>query len=350
MNKNNEKIAKFSNAKHLKADNLYQKGVTLSASVSKRMNKLPMVSAAALLILAGVFAALMIFKKPAEPEEPPASAPEEYVTVLLEDKRRIVAVNRSDYIVGCLVGLISPKCEREALRAAAACVSSTAEYYRTNRSGFSHSGADFSDKLTGLPYVPLNETKQLYGDDYEKYVSRLSEAVESAPPLTYNGEPIFAAVCEISSGCTDNAADLLGDGYPYLVSVPTELDAECEGYESVCAFTEQSVYTALYTLCEPTLTADCFSWFGNARYFDSGTLSSISFGGCELSGAELRSALNLRSAAISVEYSEDRFRFYCRGYGDNLGMSLNYANELALRGKKAEDILVYFYFGIDEWK
>ncbi len=319
-------------------------------SVLKRMNKLPIVSAAALLILAGVFAAVLILRKPAEQEEILESAPEEYVTVLLEDKGRIVAVSRSDYIVGCLAGLISPKCEREALRAAAACVSSTAEYYRTNRSGFSHSGADFSDKLTGLPYIPINEAKQLYGDDYEKYISKLSEAVECAPTLTYNGEPIYAAVCEISSGCTDNAADVLGDGYPYLVSVPTELDAECKGYGSVSSFTEQSVYTALYTLCKPTLTADCSSWFSDAHYFDSGTLSSITFGGCEISGVELRNTLDLRSAAITVEYSEDRFRFYCRGYGNNLGMSLNYANELALRGEKAEDILKYFYFGIDEWE
>ena len=45
--------------------------------------------------------------------------------------------------------------------------------------------ADFSDKLTGLPYIPINEAKQLYGDDYEKYISKLSEAVECAPTLTY---------------------------------------------------------------------------------------------------------------------------------------------------------------------
>lgn len=314
------------------------------------MNKLPMVSAAALLILAGVFAAVLILKKPAEQEEVCESSPEEYVTVLLEDKGRIVAVSRRDYLVGCLAGMVSPKCERETLRAAAACISSMAEYYRLERSGFSYSGADFSDKLTGLPYITPDEAEQLYGSDYEKYLLKLTAAVDGAPTITFNGKPIFAAVCEISSGCTDNAADVLGNGFPYLVSVPTELDAECEGYDSVFSFTEQSVYTALYTLCEPMLTADCSSWFSDAHYYDSGTLKSISFGGCGLSGAQLRSALNLRSAAISVEYSEDRFRFSCRGYGDNLGMSLNYANELALRGKKAEEILEYFYVGIDDWE
>ncbi|MDE6031283.1 MAG: hypothetical protein K2G32_06670, partial [Oscillospiraceae bacterium] len=270
---------------------------------------------------------------------------EEYVTVLLEDKGQIVTVSRRDYIVGCLAGMISPKCEREALKAAAACVSSTAQYYRARRGVFSYSGADLSDKLPGLPYITPEEAAELHG---EKYLSKFAEAAENAPPLTYNGEPIFAAVCEISSGCTDSAADVLGNDFPYLVSVPTELDAECEGYDSVFSFTEQNVYSALSPLCEPVLTADCSAWFDNAVYYDSGTLKSISFGGCEISGAELRSALGLRSASISVEYSEDRFRFSCRGYGDNLGMSLNYANELALRGNSAEDILKYFYHGIDE--
>lgn len=309
------------------------------------MNKLPMVSAAALLILAAVFAAVLIFGGRSEPQENYESPAEEYITVLLEDKKQIVTVSRRDYIAGCLAGLVSPRYEREALKAAAACVSSTARYYRARRGVFGYSGADLSDKLPGLPYITPEEAAELHG---EKYLSKFVEAAENAPPLTYNGEPIFAAVCEISSGCTDNAADVLGNDFPYLVSVPTELDAECEGYDSVFSFTEQNVYSALSPLCEPALTADCSAWFDNAVYYDSGTLKSIYFGGCEISGAELRNALGLRSAAISVEYSEDRFRFSCRGYGDNLGMSLNYANELALRGNSAEDILKYFYHGIDE--
>lgn len=308
--------------------------------------KVPLVSAAALLVLAAVFAAVLILRKPAE-QQTPENAAEEYVTVLLEDKGQIVTVSRRDYIVGCLEGMISPKCERETLKAAAACVSSTARYYTARREVFSYSGADFSDKLPGLPYITPEEAAELHG---EKYFSKYIEAAENAPPLTYNGEPIFAAVCEISSGCTDNAADVLGEDFPYLVSVPTELDAECDGYNSVFSFTDRNVYSALSSLCEPSLTADCSIWFTDPHYFDSGTLKSISFGGCELSGEQIKNALGLRSAAISVEYSEDRFRFSCRGYGNNLGMSLNYANELALRGKNAEDILRYFYFGIDDWE
>ncbi len=307
--------------------------------------KIPLVSAAALLVLAAVFTAVIIFRKPAEPQESSDTDVEEYVTVLLEEKGQIITVSSRDYIIGCLEGMISPKCEREALRAAAACVSSNARYYRARRGVFSYSGADYSDKLPGLPYITPEEAAELHG---EKYLSKYADAAENAPPLTYNGEPIFAAVCEISSGCTDSAADVLGGGFPYLVSVPTELDMECEGYGSVFSFTDQHVYSALSPLCEPALTADCSIWFADPQYYDSGTLKSISFGGCELSGEELRNALDLRSAAISVEYSEDRFRFSCRGYGDNLGMSLNYANELALRGKSAEEILKYFYFGIDE--
>ena len=312
------------------------------------MNKLPMVSAAALLILAAVFAAVLILGKPSEQEDNSEIAAEEYVTVLLEDKGQIITVSSRDYLVGCLAGLVSPKYEREALRAAAACVGSNARYYRSIRSFFSYSGADFSDKLPGLPYTTYDEIELLYGESYEKFLSKLTEAVDNAPPLTYSGEPVYAAVCEISSGCTDNAADILGSGFPYLVSVSAELDAECDGYNSIFSFTERNVYSALYPLCEPVLTADCSTWFDNPRYYDSGTLRSISFGGCEILGAELRNALGLRSAAISVEYSEDRFRFSCLGYGDNLGLSLNCANEMALRGKSAEEILRYFYHGIDE--
>ena len=69
--------------------------------------KVPLVSAAALLVLAAVFAAVLILRKPAE-QQAPESAAEEYITVLLEDKGQIVTVSRRDYIVGCLEGMISP--------------------------------------------------------------------------------------------------------------------------------------------------------------------------------------------------------------------------------------------------
>lgn len=309
------------------------------------MNKLTIISLAALLLLCAISAAVLTAINTAEEQIP---QPEKNVTVLLEDRGEIITVSYREYITGCLFGLTSPKYESEALKAVAAAVNTTARYVQANRSTFMYSGADFSDSIDGLPFITADEAEALYGDSYSKYLARLDSAAESGIEtlITYEGEPIFAAVCEISSGSTDNAADVLGNEYPYLNSIELEKDTECEDYESFRLMTPQGVFSALNEICTPSLTANYTSWFSNAEYLDSGTLRTIDYGGCELTGAELRDVLGLRSAAVSVEYTEDKFKFTCLGYGSNLGMSLNSADSLALQGYKMEEILMYFYDGV----
>lgn len=305
------------------------------------MKKTAAVSVIALLVLAlTVIVVILIPKNGDKPEYIP-----EKVTVLLEDEGKIITVSYRDYITGCLFGLAAPDYEKEALYAAAAAANTRAVYILSHRNGFMYSGADFSDS-EGLPYITAEKVKEAYGDKAKKYTKKMNEAAENGIKrlIICDGEPINALMCELSCGRTDEPLDVLGYDIAGITSASAPYDKNADGYESVNSFSPRYVLEALRgTVSLKAADADPAKWFGASAYLQSGTLSYVEFCGAEVTGGQLMEALELRSAAVDIEYIEDKFRFTCHGCGDNLGMSLYSANALALKGCTALDILCHFY-------
>ncbi len=305
------------------------------------MKKTAAVSVIALLVLAAiVLVTVPLIKSKDKPEYIP-----EKVTVLLEDEGKIITVSYRDYITGCLFGLVPPKYEKEALYAAAAAANTRAVYILSHRDGFMYSGADFSDS-EGLPYITAEKVKEAYGDDAQKYTRKMTDAAENGISrlIVCDGEPINALMCEISCGRTDEPRDVLGEDIAGIHSESAPFDKDAYDYESVSSFSPRYVLDALRkTTGLNAADEDCTKWFGHTEYLPSGTLNFVEFCGIEVTGRQLKDALDLRSAAIDIDYAEDKFIFTCHGYGDNLGMSLYSANALALRDCTAEEILYCFY-------
>lgn len=245
------------------------------------------------------------------------------VSVFFPELNEIRIIKYKDFLSGCVAGMLPDKTEidPEALRAVAIAENSRAAYYLKNKNPDENFSADF---VAGeeFPYVE---------GDHSEILKIMKEPL---PLLTYDGEPINAQICKISAGVTDEAA-------PYSPSVPLACDVDAKGYESVTAFTYETVRRALR---QNALSRNFEEWFHDPVYAESGTLVYIGFCDTRVTGAALRKALNLRSTAITVEYlGEDRFYFHCKGLGENRGMSVNAANFLAQNGKTAEEILRLFY-------
>lgn len=247
----------------------------------------------------------------------------ERVSVFFPELNVIRIMNYKDFLSGCVAGMLPDKAEiePEALKAVAIAENSRAAYYLKNKNSDESLGADF---VIGEEF-PFIEGEY---DEISKIVN------EPLPLLTYEGEPINAQICRISAGVTDEAA-------PYSPSVPLACDIDAKGYQSVTAFTYETVRRALR---QNALSRNFEEWFHDPVYAGSGTLIYIGFCDTRVTGAALRRALNLRSTAITVEYrGEEKFYFHCKGLGENRGMSVNAAIFLAQNGKTAEDILKLFY-------
>lgn len=305
------------------------------------MRKTPLVSFFALLLLSAVIGGALLVEKSANLIELPQT-----VTLYMEKRGEIVRLRFDELICGNVFAVMSPKSDSKALEAAACAAGSSALYLMEHRTPLKYLGADLSD--SEFPYMPPEEAEALYGEYSQRYREKVSQAVKSGTEylVCFDGAPIYAPVCEISAGKTDSSEDVLGTALPCLVPADMSSDVSAFGYISTAELSSEQIY---HSLCDSFpkafLPPNAETWFTDPVYSESGTLLEIKYGGQTVTGAELKELLGLRSAAISVEYAEERWRFTCIGCGDNLGMSIYTANTMARQGKTAAEILSHAYPG-----
>lgn len=269
-------------------------------------------------------------------EQTTARLPER-ITLYLSEKGEIITLGCKEYLVGCLLGLDIPSCDQEALNAAACTISSTVTYILQNNAE-STLGAKLSDKQRR--WLSPSDAEEIYAEKFCEYLQKAENAAEYGMShiMTYQRKAIYAPLCRYSTGLTDRG------GYPYLSETAVDFDANAEDAISTRAFSAEKVMKSMKALTGiRALGADKNKWFSNAVYEKSGTLREIHFGAARVTGEQLKEAFGLRSAAVTVEYSEDRFIFTSKGWGDNMGMSINSAAIMARKGCTAEEILHFFF-------
>jgi stage II sporulation protein D len=207
-------------------------------------------------------------------------------------------------------------------------------------------GADFSNDTSKYQgYFTLNQVKQYYGDNFDLYYSKISDALKDVSQyiITYENEPIVSAFHSMSAGKTESAENAWGSPVDYLVSVDSSFDKEAENYRSTVTFTHEELKSKLSSVGSiEDAGTNCFSEITRTS---AGSVKTIKVGGNKISGSELRKALELRSADFDVSFEEGKYTFTVRGYGHGIGMSQYGANCLAKQGKTYEEILLHYYTG-----
>ena len=79
----------------------------------------------------------------------------------------------------------------------------------------------------------------------------------------------------------------------------------------------------------------------------SDRVESVTIGGVAVEGTEVRSIFSLRSASFTVECTAQEVTFRVTGYGHGVGMSQYGANALAAEGKTWQEILHWYYTGVE---
>ena len=301
----------------------------------------------AVLVGALIFGTLLCGCARSEPESP---VPER-ITLYIEQESRIVTLDYTEYLTGCIFAAADPSFQRETLFAVGIACSGQALYRmsavdnagNTGRSEWF--GADLSTDTEKCPeWLSPEQLEQEYGDKYEEYFQRISGIAEEAAEIVpyYDGEPAELLLCRVSAGVTDDG------GQPYLPSLRLSADKESRYCSCSTALTEEIVRKSISeAVGRVALPPDREQWFTDEERTDSGTLVSIRFGETELSGEQLRRALGLRSTNIGIKYAYGTFTFTTLGEGNNTGMSVYTAELLARGGSSAGEILEQFYPGIE---
>lgn len=251
----------------------------------------------------------------------------------------ILRVSGREFLYGAVVTEMTLYMHEEALKAqAAACYS----FYSWTRAQHTQDDYDFTcDTANWLVYVPREAMRGKWGDAYDDYIAILDRVVDAVygQVLTYDGEAACTSYFAISSGQTENSADVWGGEVPYLTAVASPGDSYAGGYQTTASFTPQELAQALGT----TVSDDPSQMVEILERTASGSVTRVRIGQNEYDGGEVRTALGLRSANFSTAWDGENIVFTVKGWGHGVGMSQAGADYLAQTGFTWQEILEWYY-------
>ena len=279
-----------------------------------------------------------------------SDTPEENViTVFLSDTKKNLTVSEFEYVCGSVAAEMPLMYHEEALKAQAIACYTNSLRLKNSKNKSAINGADISDNpATHQGYLTREERKEKWGDDYQKYESKLETIVKAVESeyLTYNGEYCLCAFSAICTGTTESAENVWGEKIPYLVSVKSSGDTLSPQYSSTNTFTKSQFISIMKDLgVSINSKANLEETIGKSKISKAGTVLKIEINKKNLTGEQIRSAFSLRSSAFKITATENEVTFKVSGYGHGVGMSQYGADYMARQGSTYDEILKHYYKG-----
>ena len=274
---------------------------------------------------------------------------ENVITVFLSDTKKNLTVSEFEYVCGSVAAEMPLMYHEEALKAQAIACYTNSLRLKNSKNKSAINGADISDNpATHQGYLTREERKEKWGDDYQKYESKLETIVKAVESeyLTYNGEYCLCAFSAICTGTTESAENVWGEKIPYLVSVKSSGDTLSPQYSSTNTFTKSQFISIMKDLgVSINSKANLEDIIGKSKTSKAGTVLKIEINKKNLTGEQIRAAFSLRSSAFKITATENEVTFKVSGYGHGVGMSQYGADYMARQGSTYDEILKHYYKG-----
>lgn len=263
------------------------------------------------------------------------------IRVLREATGKIEEMYFEDYIVGVLSGEMPANFELEALKAQAL----AARSYSLNKiNSNNHNNYDVVDTVANQVYLDESELRKKWKDNYEKYLNKIKRAVQDTKGeyIVYNNEIIEAFFFSTSTGKTENSGEVFQTQLPYLRSVDSLWDKEVSPvFEQEFNISLNDFYTKLNLKYSDTLIV---------KYVETtstGRVKKIEINGSLLNANDVYKALNLKSTFFNINQVGTNVVINTKGYGHGVGMSQYGAQGMAKAGYTYDQIIKYYYQGVD---
>jgi len=183
-----------------------------------------------------------------------------------------------------------------------------------------------------------------------EYYDKISQAVSetSCETLTYLGEPIEAFFHSSSGGKTENSENVWSSSRPYLIAVesPGEEEIMSNFYSTKeVSYTELKEKINAYKNKKVITSTSLKNKIKILSKTDGNRVKEIKIQNSTLSGTEIRSLFDLRSANFEIELKDKSIVFKVSGYGHGVGMSQWGAEVMARNGSNYKEILYHYYPG-----
>ena len=271
------------------------------------------------------------------------------ISVYRTAEKKVDIVPIEEYITGVISAEMPADFEIEALKAQAM-AARTYIIRRLAGKNFSDvpEGAHVTDTEQHQVYMDSQQQKERWGSDYDWKIRKVRQAVveTQGQVLTYEGKPIDATFFSTSNGFTENSEEYWAQKIPYLRSVQVPWDKKSPKYEGTQSFTLKQLEEKLGTkIALQASTPD--KGIKITEKTTGNRIAKLQIGDAIFTGRAFREKLNLPSSAFDIQVQQDgTIHITTFGYGHGVGMSQWGANGMAKEGKKADDIVKYFYQGI----
>lgn len=247
------------------------------------------------------------------------------LTVTVEDARQNMTLE--EYLTGVVLGEMPASFDPDALKAQAV----AARTYTLQQLSVGKALSD--DPAVCQAFLPVATVSE---DNLKKVQQAVRETAGEV--LTYEGKLITATYFSCSGGQTEDASAVWGGNVPYLRSVKSPGEEFAAVYESRVSVPIEEFLSTLGIL-SPAISA--------ITYTPGSGVETITIGGSTFYGTDLRDLFSLRSTLFSLEITADTAEFQVRGNGHRVGLSQYGAQAMAEQGYDYQEILKWYYTGVD---
>lgn len=252
----------------------------------------------------------------------------------------IIKVPFEDYIVGVLAGEMPVSFELEALKAQAVAARS---YVMKKMQANIDKEYDVVDTVMNQVYLDDEHLQEVWKEDYTNNINKIKQAVLETfnEYLEYDGKVVDAMFFSTSVGATENSEEVFSSKVPYLRSVSSSWDSISPVYEVNYTFNLEDFYNKLNLNYSESLNIELLETTSTGR------VKKLKINGVTLEGNTVVSNLKLKSNHFTIKLEESKVYITTKGYGHGVGMSQYGAQAMALEGYKYDEILKYYYQGVE---
>lgn len=263
------------------------------------------------------------------------------VRVKREKKNVIEKIPLENYVMGVLSGEMPTTFPMEALKAQAV----AARTYVLRKIEYAKNQEyDVVDTVANQVYYSNGELKERWKTEYNEKINLIQKAVleTKGEYLTYQGQIVNAFFFSTSTGYTENCEEVFQENLPYLRSVKSDWEKDISPvFEDSKTFTIQEFYEKL------NLDSNFNFSIQVTKTTSTGRVKEIQINGKLFLASDVTKALGLRSSFFEITKNDNQIIVHTKGFGHGVGMSQYGAYGMAKNGSNYQEILKYYYQGVD---
>lgn len=263
------------------------------------------------------------------------------VRVKREKKNVIEKIPLENYVMGVLSGEMPTTFPMEALKAQAV----AARTYVLRKIEYAKNQEyDVVDTVANQVYYSNDELKERWKKEYNEKINLIQKAVleTKGEYLTYQGQIVNAFFFSTSTGYTENCEEVFQENLPYLRSVKSDWEKDISPvFEDSKTFTIQEFYEKL------NLDSNFNFSIQVTKTTSTGRVKEIQINGKLFLASDVTKALGLRSSFFEITKNDNQIIIHTKGFGHGVGMSQYGAYGMAKNGSNYQEILKYYYQGVD---